>query len=75
MTTSKSNMTPGERVHAALAGEHVDRVPFCFWHHFKPEMSGQRMAQLTLEFFVPIYPTRHLKVNSYRQIRFAFYLV
>jgi uroporphyrinogen decarboxylase len=44
-------MTPGERVRAALKGEAVDRVPFCFWHHFKPEGSGERMAELTLEFF------------------------
>jgi uroporphyrinogen decarboxylase len=44
-------MTPGERVRAALAGERVDRVPFCFWHHFKPEGSGERMAELTMEFF------------------------
>jgi len=44
-------MTPGERVRAALAGEHVDRMPFCFWHHFKPEGSGEHMAELTMEFF------------------------
>jgi uroporphyrinogen decarboxylase len=44
-------MTAAERVRAALAGEHVDRVPFCFWHHFKPEGSGTRMAELTMEFF------------------------
>jgi uroporphyrinogen decarboxylase len=49
MTTQ--SMTSGERVRAALKGEAVDRVPFCFWHHFKPEGSGERMAQLTLEFF------------------------
>ena len=47
-----STMTPGERVRAAVKGERVDRVPFCFWHHFKPEGSGERLAQLTLEFFV-----------------------
>ena len=47
-----TNMTPGERVRAALKGQHVDRVPFCFWHHFKPEGSGERMADLTMEFFV-----------------------
>ncbi len=46
-----TTMTPGERVRAALKGEPVDRVPFCFWHHFKPEGSGERMAELTLEFF------------------------
>jgi uroporphyrinogen decarboxylase len=44
-------MTASERVRAALAGQPVDRVPFCFWHHFKPEGSGERMATLTLEFF------------------------
>lgn len=46
-----TTMTPGERVRAALKGEPVDRVPFCFWHHFKPEGSGERMADLTLGFF------------------------
>ena len=46
-----TTMTSGERVRAALKGEPVDRVPFCFWHHFKPEGSGERMAELTLEFF------------------------
>ena len=55
-------MTPSERVHTALAGEHVDRVPFCFWHHFKPEMSGQRMAQLTLEFFVQKFHLDIIKI-------------
>jgi uroporphyrinogen decarboxylase len=44
-------MTAGERVHAALKGEPVDRVPFCFWHHFKPQGSGERLAAFTLEFF------------------------
>jgi uroporphyrinogen decarboxylase len=45
-------MTAGERVRAALKGEQVDRVPFCFWHHFKAEGSGERLAALTYEFFV-----------------------
>lgn len=44
-------MTSSERVHAAVAGEPVDRVPICFWHHFKPEGSGERLAKLTLGFF------------------------
>ncbi|GAC1356702.1 MAG: uroporphyrinogen decarboxylase family protein [Ktedonobacteraceae bacterium] len=48
MTTS---MTASERVHAALKGEQVDRVPFCFWHHFKPEGSGEKLAAYTMEFF------------------------
>lgn len=51
MSASQPHMTSGERVRAALAGEHVDRVPFIFWHHFKPEGSGERLAQLTKEFF------------------------
>src|SRR5581483_2923645 len=46
-----NTMTAGERVHAALKGEPVDRVPFCFWHHFKPQGSGERLAAFTLEFF------------------------
>jgi uroporphyrinogen decarboxylase len=44
-------MTATERVRAAVQGQHVDRVPFCFWHHFKPEGSGERLAAYTLEFF------------------------
>lgn len=51
MTTPQYKMTSTERVRAALAGEAVDRVPLCFWHHFKPEGSGLRMAELTLDFF------------------------
>src|SRR5260370_33806272 len=51
MTTSPKPMTASERVHAAIAGEQVDRVPFCFWHHFKPDGSGERMAKLNKEFF------------------------
>jgi len=46
-----ATMTASERVHAALKGEPVDRVPFCFWHHFKPEGSGEKQAALTMEFF------------------------
>jgi uroporphyrinogen decarboxylase len=45
------NMTASERVHAALEGEAVDRVPFCFWHHFRPQGSGEKLAELTKEFF------------------------
>ena len=51
MTTQPNKMTASERVHAALKGEPVDRVPFCFWHHFKPEGSGTRLAEMTMEFF------------------------
>jgi len=52
LKTMKTSMTASERVHAALQGEPVDRVPFCFWHHFRPEGSGERLARATLEFFV-----------------------
>ncbi len=44
-------MTAAERVRAAVKGDTVDRVPLCFWHHFKPEGSGERLAAYTLEFF------------------------
>ena len=55
-------MTPQERVRAALKGQHVDRVPFCFWHHFKPEGSGERMADLTMEFFVQKFDLDIVKI-------------
>ena len=29
-------MTKMERVRAAVEGRALDRVPLCFWHHFKP---------------------------------------
>ncbi|HLG65679.1 MAG TPA: uroporphyrinogen decarboxylase family protein [Ktedonosporobacter sp.] len=57
-----STMTPSERVHAAVKGEPVDRVPFCFWHHFKPEGSGERMAALTLEFFIQKFQLDIVKI-------------
>lgn len=52
MTTQPNAMTARERVHAALVGAPVDRVPLCFWHHFQPEGSGIRLAELTWEFFI-----------------------
>jgi uroporphyrinogen decarboxylase len=56
------SMTPGERVHAALKGEPVDRVPLCFWHHFKPAGSGERLAALTVEFFVQKFQLDIVKI-------------
>jgi uroporphyrinogen decarboxylase len=44
-------LTRMERVQAAVAGAPVDRVPFCFWHHFKPRASPRALAAATLEFF------------------------
>jgi len=47
-----SLLTKRERVQAALRGELVDRPPVCFWHHFRPRGSGQRLAELTYDFFL-----------------------
>ena len=44
-------MTKMERVRAAVEGQVVDRVPLCFWHHFKPEGSPLALARMTEEFF------------------------
>lgn len=44
-------MTRTERVRAAVNGQPVDRLPLCFWHHFRPAGSGARMADATLRFF------------------------
>lgn len=46
-----AEMTRTERVRAAVNGEPVDRLPLCFWHHFRPHGSGHRMAEATLRFF------------------------
>lgn len=61
-SSEMTTMTPGERVRAAVKGEPVDRVPLCFWHHFKPEGSGARMAELTYEFFVQKFQLDIVKV-------------
>jgi uroporphyrinogen decarboxylase len=62
MSAPSHSMTHGERVRAAIAGEAVDRVPLCFWHHFKPQGSGERMAQLTTEFFVQKFDLDIVKI-------------
>jgi uroporphyrinogen decarboxylase len=46
-----AEMTKTERVRAALQGAPVDRIPFCFWHHFQPHGSPQRLADATVDFF------------------------
>lgn len=46
-----AKLTKMERVRAAVEGQPVDRVPFCFWHHFKPQGSPHRMARFVLDFF------------------------
>ena len=55
-------ISSSERVRAALKGEPVDRVPFCFWHHFKPAGSGERLAEATFEFFVQQFKLDIVKV-------------
>jgi uroporphyrinogen decarboxylase len=62
MSVPQPHMTAGERVRAALAGEPVDRVPFVFWHHFKPEGSGERLAQLTKAFFHDTFDLDIIKI-------------
>jgi uroporphyrinogen decarboxylase len=49
--TAMEEMTRTERVRAAVNGQPVDRLPLCFWHHFRPAGSGARMAEATLRFF------------------------
>lgn len=55
-------MTKTERVMAAVRGEPVDRLPVCFWHHFKPEGSGRKLAGATLDFFVDSFDLDIVKV-------------
>jgi len=62
MSTLHARMTPGQRVRAALAGEPVDRVPFIFWHHFKPNGSGARLAELTKAFFHDTFDLDIIKI-------------
>lgn len=62
MAMMMDEMTKTERVMAAVMGEEVDRIPVCFWHHFKPEGSGRRMAEATLEFFEAEFDLDILKI-------------
>lgn len=55
-------MTKTERVMAAVSGEEVDRIPVCFWHHFRPEGSGRRLADATFDFFDGAFDLDILKI-------------
>lgn len=55
-------MTKTERVAAAVRGEEVDRIPVAFWHHFRPEGSGRKMAEATYEFFEAKFDLDILKI-------------
>jgi len=57
-----AQMTKTERVMAAVRGEPIDRLPICFWHHFKPEGSGRKLAEATLDFFVDSFDLDIVKV-------------
>lgn len=55
-------MSASERVHAAVRGEPVDRVPFIFWHHFKYVRTGEELAQATLDFFYKKFQLDIIKI-------------
>ncbi|MDI3341199.1 MAG: uroporphyrinogen decarboxylase family protein [Sphaerobacter sp.] len=55
-------MTKTERVMAAVNGGEVDRIPVCFWHHFRPEGSGRRLAEATYDFFEATFDLDILKI-------------
>ncbi len=57
-----SEMTRTERVMAAVRGEPVDRLPVCFWHHFRPEGSGRKLAEASLRFFDETFDLDIVKV-------------
>ena len=60
--SKRREMNRYERVWAAVNGEEVDRPPVCFWHHFQPAGSGQRLADATLEFFDEAYELDIMKI-------------
>lgn len=55
-------MTKTERVLSAVKGEEVDRIPVCFWHHFRPEGSGRQLAEATYDFFEATFDLDILKI-------------
>jgi uroporphyrinogen decarboxylase len=59
---NEDELTKTERVRNAVIGEPVDRIPVCFWHHFKPEGSGRKLAEATLEFFVDDFDLDIVKI-------------
>lgn len=62
MALMMDEMTKTERVMAAVNGEELDRIPVCFWHHFRPGGSGRRMAEATLDFFEGEFDLDILKI-------------
>lgn len=62
MVMMMDEMTKTERVMAAVNGEELDRLPVCFWHHFRPGGSGRKMAEATLDFFEGEFDLDILKI-------------
>jgi len=62
MASNYGEMTKTERVMAAVHGEEVDRIPVCFWHHFRPAGSGRRMAEATFDFFAATFDLDIIKI-------------
>ena len=62
LRSGSDEMTRTARVRAAVRGEPVDRVPVCFWHHFRPEGSGRALADATLRFFDQTFDLDIVKV-------------
>lgn len=40
-----------QRMGLVLEGHLTDRVPVCFWHHFRPAGNGRALARQTADFF------------------------
>jgi uroporphyrinogen decarboxylase len=60
--SAPGDLTKTERVMAAVRGEEVDRLPVCFWHHFRPGGSGRKMAAATYDFFVEEFDLDIIKI-------------
>lgn len=56
-------MTKRERVRAAVAGEHLDRVPYSFWYHFTwiQDKAGDEFVEAEID-FATRYDVDFLKV-------------
>src|SRR5437667_344302 len=69
----RAQMTPRQRVWAALRGEPVDRPPISFWGHFyHRESSAEALVDATLEFhgryrwdWVKLNPRKHYHVEPW----------
>ncbi len=62
MASNYGEMTKTERVMAAVHGEELDRIPVCFWHHFRPQGSGRRLAEATFDFFESTFDLDIIKI-------------